>query len=454
MKVLLISTNQYTQPHPVYPLGLDYVAGALTEEHSVDIIDLNAEDAIDTLKKTLGRLSPDIVGLSIRNIDNSDVTAPRGFFAKYRQIANTVRTAEKRTKKTIILVLGGSGFTLFPSELMAGLGADYGIVGEGERFALLLKTLTSGNDPALIPGIMVRDKKAPHPSPWQGEISEYFDPERAHLSYYLKHGGILNLQTKRGCRYRCIYCTYPHIEGNQPRLFDPNEVARTARRLEAAGAKYLFITDSTFNAEMEHTLAVAKAFSRARIGIPWGAFFAPMKPTNDYFNILADAGLSHVEFGTESLSNPVLRAYRKPFTREHVENAHQAALDANLNVAHYLLLGGPGETKETITKTLARAGEFTKCALFVFCGMRIYPHTKLFQMAIDEGQIAPVDSLVEPAFYDNRDLPKDDLIRQVNQWAKGNPNRIVGAGGEEVAQVISRLYRRGFSGPLWEYLIR
>lgn len=453
MKVLLISTNQYTQPHPVYPLGLDYVAGALTGDHTVDILDLNADD-IDTLKQTLNRLSPDIVGLSIRNIDNSDVTSPRGFLATYRLMADAVREAGKKTREKKILVLGGSGFTLFPDEIMAGLNADYGIVGEGERFALLVQSLANGEDPSLIPGILGREKKASRPTPWPGEISEWFDPNRSHLTYYLKNGGILNLQTKRGCRYRCIYCTYPHIEGKKPRLFDPDDVARKARRLEEAGAKFLFITDSTFNAEMKHTLAVAKALSRVGIGIPWGAFFAPMKPTKNYFNILADAGLSHVEFGTESLSDPVLRAYRKPFTHRHVLAAHQAALDAGLHVAHYLLLGGPGETEETISKTLTRAGALTKCAQFVFCGMRIYPHTELYQMTIEEGQITSADTLVEPVFYRNRAVPKDNLIRQVNNWADGYPNRIVGAGGEEMALVISRLYRRGFSGPLWEYLIR
>lgn len=459
MKVLLISANQYTQPHPVYPLGLDYVAGAIGPDHVVEVLDLNALNPSESLFETIDDFSPDIIGLSIRNIDNTDVSSPQGFIAAYGHLVDAIRTGSRKNISgqngdKVPLVLGGSGFTLFPRELMASLDADYGIIGEGERFGLLVDCLTKGKDPSTLPGIITAKNEGTVPIPWQGNIADHFNPNRPHLSYYLKNGGILNLQTKRGCRYRCIYCTYPYIEGDSPRLFDPDDIARSARQLQAAGAKYLFITDSTFNSEMDHTLAVAEAFKQAAITIPWGAFFAPMVPAGDYFKQLADAGLTHVEFGTESLSDKVLKTYRKPFKQHHVLAAHQAALDAGLHVAHYFLLGGPGETPDTVAETLDRADQLEKCALFVFCGMRIYPHTELHRIATAEGRICPTDSLMAPVFYQNPAISEHTLMQRVNKWADGHDNRIVGAGGEEAARIISRLYSRGFSGPLWEYLIR
>ncbi|MCI5120138.1 MAG: B12-binding domain-containing radical SAM protein, partial [Candidatus Electrothrix sp. AUS4] len=104
--------------------------------------------------------------------------------------------------------------------------------------------------------------------------------------------------------------------------------------LEAAGAKYLFLTDSAFNSDVEHSLAVAKAFQKAGLSIPWGGFFAPVRLPADYFTVMADAGLAHVEFGTEALSDTMLKNYRKPFRVQDVFAAYQQALDAGLHTAH------------------------------------------------------------------------------------------------------------------------
>ena len=264
---------------------------------------------------------------------------------------------------------------------------------------------------------------------------------------------MLNLQSKRGCRFRCIYCTYPYIEGRQIRPFDPAQVADTALRLQQAGARYLFMADATFNTDIAHSLAVARAMAEAGVSIPWGAFFAPMRHPPGYFEQMAAAGLTHVEFGSESLSAPVLAAYRKPFSPPDVLAAHRAALAAGLYVAHYFLLAGPGETEETVEETLARAGSLSRTVLFFFCGMRIYPHTPLAVLAEAEGVISSDQDLLTPVFYRNRQLDPDVVLQRLNEAAQNRPNWIVGAGGEHSAAILDRLHRRGRTGPLWEFLI-
>ena len=189
---------------------------------------------------------------------------------------------------------------------MQALDADYGIAGEGERLSLLLDALEKNADVKSIPGIVTKEKTDIVYEPWDGEIKRRFDPANPHTQFYLSYGGMLNLQTKRGCPFHCSYCTYPHIEGGRMRFFPPREIARNARELQDAGAKYIFITDSAFNASYDHSRQVAKAFIEARVSIPWGGFFVPTVPPADYFKLMADAGLTHVEFGTESLSDTVL----------------------------------------------------------------------------------------------------------------------------------------------------
>ena len=149
--------------------------------------------------------------------------------------------------------------------VFAALGVDYGIIGEGERFGLLVEALHQGLDPRQIPGVISPGSSPATPEPWTGKQVRAFRPHASHVGFYLKRGGMLNLQSKRGCSFRCIYCPYPHLEGKRHRLVPPGEVARTALDLQEAGAKYLFLTDSAFNSDIAHSLAVAKAFKDAGV---------------------------------------------------------------------------------------------------------------------------------------------------------------------------------------------
>jgi radical SAM superfamily enzyme YgiQ (UPF0313 family) len=337
---------------------------------------------------------------------------------------------------------------------MALLGADYGIIGEGERLAALLEAIEKGTDPAGLPGVILPGQAAALPKPFDTPVARTLNRFPTVTDYYVRHGGMLNLQSKRGCPFRCIYCTYPHIEGHHLRFVAPQEIARTAVELEAAGARSLFVTDSAFNADPDHSLEVARAFRKAGLTLPWGAFFAPTRLPDDYFQIMADCGLCHVEFGTESLSDTVLSAYGKPFRRQAVLAAHRMARDAGLHTAHYMLFGGPGETPQTLAETLDGVERLDKCAVFMFCGMRIYPHTRLYDLALAEGQIRNGQNLVVPNFYHPPGIDMHHIMEAIQARRRGRLNWIIGAGSPETAAITARMYRKGYSGPLWEYLCR
>jgi radical SAM superfamily enzyme YgiQ (UPF0313 family) len=452
MKILLISPNTLTVPYPVYPIGLDYVAGSVASEHEVHITDLNTV-SLDALEQQLVEYEPEIIGLSCRNIDNTEAGDPLCFINEYKKLVSWLRSRSKA-----VLVCGGSGFNIMPKKILPALGADYGLVGEGERFGLLIDALHDGRDPLRIPGVIaasstaaVPEKKAP---PWDGLQQRAFKREAEHNRFYLEHGGMLNLQSKRGCSFRCIYCPYPHIEGKKHRLVKPEQVADTALELQAAGAKYLFITDSAFNSDVAHSLAVAKAFKNAGLAIPWGGFFAPVRLPSEYFAVMADAGLAHVEFGTESLSDSMLKNYRKPFQAQDVFTAHQQALDAGLHIAHYFLLGGPGEAAATVTESLDNREKLNKTVSFYFVGIRIYPGTALYDIALDEGKITAATNLLEPVFYEPDGISRERIDSLVTTRADSRINWIVGSGGTQAASTVSRMHARGYTGPLWEYLIR
>ncbi len=449
MRVLLISANTTNAPHSVYPLGLDYVAGALTPRHEVRSLDMNLAAGPEPLEAALRDAPPEVIGISIRNIDNVDALAAKSFIPGYERIVRLVR---ERTAAPI--VLGGSGFSIFPGELMSLLGADFGVVGEGESLILLLEALEGGADPSALPGIVVKGGSVGTPVPWPGAITRRARPGDAQLRFYLERGGILNLQTKRGCPFRCVYCTYPHIEGRRLRLYPPDEVAREARELQDMGARFLFITDSAFNADEDHSRAVAGAFQRQGLTIPWGAFFAPIRPSDGFYDCLAGAGLTHVEFGTESLCDPQLKRYGKPFGAADVFAAHEGARAAGLHIAHYLLLGGPGEDARTVEETMERAEELEKAVFFAFCGIRIFPHAPLYDIALAEGQITRDQDLLSPVFYRSRGIATGEILARVKRQAAGRLNWVTGDGGEKAERIVTRMHAHGRPGPLWELLLR
>lgn len=449
MKILLVSANKLKEPYPVYPLGLDYVAGAIPEDHHVETIDINDFPEPESIKKKIREYSADIIGISIRNIDNTDNRKAKSFIAGYEKLIEIIR-ANSRAK----IVLGGSGFTIFPKEYMKALDADYGIIGEGERFSQFIDALQKKKNPEDITGIITKTSPVGIPGPWNKNFKRRFNADSHHLKFYLERGGMLNLQTKRGCTFNCIYCTYPYIEGRNLRLIPPEKIAETARTLQEAGAKYFFITDSTINCDYDHSIATARAFIKAGVSIPWGAFFAPTRPPEDYYNILADAGLSHVEFGTESLSPRMLTNYRKPFQINDIIFSHEKALRAGLYTSHYLLFGGPGENSDTLNETLKNAMALKKTVFFIYCGIRIYPHTELYEIALKEGQIKKSRNLLEPAFYQSPHISGNEIIKRLEEHARDKQNWIIGTGDRKTARLIKRMYSQGYSGPLWENLIQ
>jgi len=435
--------------YAVYPLGVDYVAGALKPHHCVRILDRNLYPDPENFSQAVSDAAPDVVGISLRNIDTTDIYNQDSSLAVCQEVIRAVRSVSLAP-----VVLGGCGFTLFPAELMNLMDADFGIVGEGERFRNFVDALERGEDVSRLPGVVTKHEPVSVPEPWPLSPFRSFDPDNSHVSFYLRRGGILNLQSKRGCPFECIYCTYPGIEGRRLRFHDPREVAREARALQDGGAKFLYFTDSAFNSHEGHSLMVAKALVRAGISIPWGGFFAPTIPSlEDFYRILVDAGLTHVEFGTESLSDRMLKTYRKPFRVDNVYCTHEKALVAGVHVAHYFLLGGPGENKETLAETLDGAEKLQRAVFFFFCGIRIYPHTPIYERAIREGQISPDSSLLEPVFYQSPEISSDEICRRLQERAGDRPSWIVGSGGEKTVRIISRLHDRGHTGPLWEYLI-
>lgn len=443
LKVFLLSCNVTEQPYPVYPLGMAMLADFLRKEgHEVLEADLLYENSdISIITGQLKEFGPEVIGLSLRNIDNINFTGQETYYRHYKNIAEAV----KNIFPAVPLILGGSGFSLFPDELMALTGADYGIAGEGEDiFSKFLKDFERG----LLPeSKILRSEKL---------CVNFFSKSRNEKisNFYLKEGGMLNLQTKRGCNGRCIYCNYPALEGTSFRFRPVSDLVEEIKYLiRTHNADYLFFTDSVFNDSEGKYLQLAEEIIRCGIKIPWMAFFRPTRFNDGEVELLKRAGLSAVEWGTDAASDMTLAGLKKGFRWAAVAMANEMFSKAGIACSHFIIFGGPGETGESVSEGLANIARLERCVVFATMGLRIYPGTLLHKKALEDGVIKENTDLLEPVFYFSPEV-KPDFIKDTvtHDWESRN-DRIFTWDRKNI-EIARSCHRMGFRGPAWDLILK
>ena len=449
-RVLLISANGYEVPYAVFPLGLAQLNAALRAAgHVTRWVDCLADR--DPIERTLEEFQPDFVGVSLRNIDDVAFKKRETFYGTLFELCRRIRLQSPAR-----IIVGGSGFSIFPEPLLERCGADFGIQGEGEQSLLdLLAALETRADYRQIAGLVFCDNGVIRSNPQQPDrldrpLTPEDRPDRL-VEFYLARSLMLNVQTQRGCSFECSYCTYPLIEGRRHRRRPPELVADELAQLAARGARYVFIVDSVFNSSPAHVFETCEAILRRGVKIQWGCFLRPQGLTAEQMDIMARAGLAHIEFGSDSLSDPVLAAYQKRVRFEDIRHSAELAARARVDQCHFLILGGPGETRETLEETLANSRQLPDSVFLPITGMRVYPGTALRERAVAEGAITAETDLLEPCYYIAPGLSAEFIQHRLTEFLKTDPNWIIGEPPPSFHQLIQRLRQRGVAGPLWTY---
>ncbi|HET9481876.1 MAG TPA: lipid biosynthesis B12-binding/radical SAM protein [Candidatus Polarisedimenticolia bacterium] len=449
-RVLLISANTCTVPCAVFPLGLAQLNAALRAAgHETKWFDCLSDS--EPIEQIVAAFQPHVVGVSLRNIDDVAIRKRETFYGSLLDLCASIRRCSRAR-----IVVGGSGFSIFPERLLEMSGADFGIQGEGEAgFLALLGALEEGGDPRGIPGLVFREEGAIRRNPQSPDrldrvVSPEDRPQRL-VDDYLERSLMLNLQTQRGCSFECCYCTYPLIEGRRHRRRPSEMVAEELAELSARGARYVSIVDSVFNSSPRHVVETCEAILQRGVRIQWGCFLRPQGLTTGQMRIMARAGLTHIEFGSDSFSDRVLEAYCKNLRFDEIHRAAELAAAEKVAQCHFLILGGPGETEETIEETLANSRSLPGVVVLPVVGMRVYPGTTLHARAIAEGCITQESDLLEPCHYIAPGLTAEYILNRLAGFARTDARWIIGEPPASFDQLVVRLRRRGVVGPLWTY---
>ena len=421
MRVFFISANREDINMPTLPMGLGCVAAATQKDgHDVRFVDLlTAGDIGAAIEGVIDEFAPQVIGVSVRNIDDQAMDSTQFMLDQAKEVV-----ALCRQRSPAPIVLGGAGYSIFPQSALEYVGADMGIQGEGEAaFRVLLKHIEQQADLSKVPGLYLPGRGLQAKRTYIKDLDQLPFPEPSLLlpAGLQKERYWLPFQTRRGCPLDCSYCSTATIEGHLLRQRSPAAVVKELTRWVAAGSKQVFFVDNTFNLPQSYALELCRRMAAAALDITWRCIFYPHRVSQDLVKTMARTGCREVSMGFESGDNDILQAMNKRFDTDDIRRASKILADCGIRRTGFLMLGGPGETRESVARSFDFVESLDLDGLKITRGIRIYPYTALAKIAVEEGLLEADDDLLFPKFY---------MVKELNQWlekyvrerAKNRPN--------------------------------
>ncbi len=436
---------------PFFPLGLAYLAAVLRDRYEVGMLDCLLEDVEQgpqhqaeglvryglrdsEIAYEISRFKPDVVGISC-------------LFSAQEYDAKLVCRLTKWMNPEIVTVMGGPHAGANAREIMdAEKAVDYVVTGEGEEsFPELLRALAAG-EAVDVEGITYRAAgKA-----WSIVKHDYISDLSAlplpawdmfDMEGYLRHmqphdrcrqRPFMPVSTSRGCPYRCTFCAIRGHWGERPRFRPAEHVLAEIKALVGRyGVREVHFEDDNLTADKERALAIFRGM-RQFTSLSWAApsGLAMRNLDGELLDAMAASGCYSVSLAIESGNQHVLRWMRKPVDLERVPSLVKDIQSRGMLAKGFFILGYPGETKETIARTIEFAKSLQLDWAFFFVASPL-PHTEMWEQAqaggmIGAGDFNPLTSMhepvirlpgVEPEWLAER---REQAIRET--CFEGNPN--------------------------------
>ncbi|MBN2213949.1 MAG: cobalamin-dependent protein [Bacteroidales bacterium] len=400
MRVLFINPNRYHYP-PVIPVGIEYLsASLLSRDIEFSVLDLCFSEAPeDELLRTLNDYLPDIAAITVRQTDTVLYHQNEFFLPAIKKYTGICKSCG------CVTVLGGSGFSIMPEQIIEYTGADYGVCGPGEyAFIRLIKSLENGNcEEKILNGY--EDFTASAHEFERKIVSDY--------ASYIRNNGIVGFRTQIGCDGKCIFCT----ESNKRIIFhDPGQVGKEIAMIRKLGYHHFHLCDSEFNLEIEHCTEVCKAIKSVSGPVKWALYMKPEPFDEDLFYWLHQSGadMLTLSMDTQNTGKDYLKMIGDLL---FLANKYQ------LKVAVDLSTGFPYEEMGNAEKMMDFLDKQPVQTVGINFFYRVYPGTGLFDMIrihpdLERYVIRTSDSesFVFPVFFGFFDLSR--MTRMVRDRKK------------------------------------
>ncbi len=283
MNILLINPNRYQAP-PVPPIGLECVAGCLEKAgHRTKITDLSfSEDIYGDLDFSITSILPDIVGITVRNVDSVLYYDNQFYLREIKDIVQYIKSSFP-----LKVLLGGTGLMTNPEGVLEYLGADYAFVGpaEDDLPGIIDNILNSYPVEKITYGTCKSDFRCPR----------FFSPSD-YTTYFLK-GGIAGFETHKGCSSSCIYCT----EANSNVAFKrPEDIVHEVKKFIDAGYNHFHLCDSEFNEDLDFSLDCCSALEKSEMDMKWAVYMKPAHFNKRLFRLMKATGVYLITLTVDS----------------------------------------------------------------------------------------------------------------------------------------------------------
>ncbi len=468
---LLINPN--LMKPPVTPVALDYLSQALEEAGMPSrVLDLAFEsEPLEAIRAQITG-EEDLVGVSVRNIDDCYYTSQDFCLERTREI---VREIKARTSAPVFV--GGIGYSMFPRETLHFLEADAGVPGEGEEVLCgAAHRIREKRDWRETPDLLLNGQGADQPLRFSrvSNLAEMDLSARRAIdnARYLREGANVGFETKRGCDGTCIFCPEPYAKGTHIRVRNPENVAQELENLLAQGVDTFHTCDSEFNLPPGHALSVCEAIIARgledRIG--WYAYATPHPFPEELAEAMRRAGCVGIDFGVDHADDEMLRRLGRKHSVEHLRETAALCRKHDIPIMYDLLIGGPGETRDSIRRTIETLKTIAPERVGISFGARVYPNTPLGRMVEREGftpenpnlrgQIRDNESFLHPVYYVSAKMGKDvgdflqDLIAGDERFLFGGTEQSEQNYNYNDNSVLSNAIREGERGAYWDILRR
>jgi len=360
------------------------------------------------LKQMIENQQPDIVALSLRNIDPL-----AGHLVSYLSALKTAAALVRKLLPDSRILVGGPAFSLFGTRLMGAVSEiDYGLVGEGER--AFPRIIGKDIDPSSVPDLIWRKNGAIHQNPSGPGISLDEIPPMDRISFnpadYIRENAYVaavGIEGKRGCDLSCGYCVYPCLGGGKMRLRHPKKIVDEIECLHREHGIALFhFTDSVINRPVDHFEALLEEFIHRKLNVNWTGFFREDALDRRLAERARAAGLIAIYFSADALTDHGLKRLGKRLTKHDILTAATVTAQSHiLTMCHFLLnLPGDGEADvveawETLNRLLDIHAGPANLGAVIFNHVRLYPGAPLTKRLIRSRELSPNTDLLYPIYY-------------------------------------------------------
>ena len=333
------------------------------------------------------------------------------------------------------VVLCGPHASVFPAQLLKEYPVlDYILFGEYEYTLLeLVRALEGPLALGSIRGLAYRDGgkiRLNHPRPAVNDLDSFPWPEREDVPIYRYNDAVAGLPvpnvqmlSSRGCPFKCGFCLWPQTIYGE-RRYRPRDPVKVMDEMEYLvkhfNFKAVYFDDDTFNADKMHVLDICKQIKERRLRIPWAVMARPDLMDKEMLTQLAQAGLYAVKYGIESADAEVLRSCGKELDLARATENIRLTKKLGIKVHLTFCLGLPGETRESVKKTVGFIEDLRPDSLQLSFAVP-FPGTEYFEYLKTKGWLASEDWLDYDGNYKcvvrTQDMQTEELERLASKLA-------------------------------------